>query len=255
MKKLFFTADAHLGAAIHTDRRAAEQRLTAWVESVADSAEAIYFLGDMFDYWHEWKYVVPKGFTRFLGAVARVADSGVAVHFFTGNHDVWMKGYFEEELGAMVHHKALLLTDRGKTFRLAHGDEEYRAHSRKEALLYDIFRNPVLQKLYAGLHPRWSTVIANRSSASSRKRHIAQDYAVTAAPPEEEWLVKWAARDALRHPDTDFWLFGHRHRLIDYPLGNGKRVLLLGDWIRYNSFAEWDGSELSLRTFAPSGGQ
>ena len=155
----------------------------------------------------------------------------------------------------MVHHKALLLTDRGKTFRLAHGDEEYRAHSRKEALLYDTFRNPVLQKLYAGLHPRWSTVIANRSSASSRKRHIAQDYAVTAAPPEEEWLVKWAARDALRHPDTDFWLFGHRHRLIDYPLGNGKRVLLLGDWIRYNSFAVWDGSELSLRTFAPSEGQ
>lgn len=250
MNPIFFTSDAHLGAAVHKDSRSVELRLVRWMESIADTAGAIYFLGDMFDYWHEWRYTIPKGYTRFLGTVARLVDRGVEVHIFTGNHDVWMKGYFEEELGTQVHHHAIQVNLGGKTFRLAHGDEECKERSFRESLLYNTFRSPTLQALYASIHPRWSTPIAQFSSNTSRQHHGDGDVPEVMPPVEEEWLIQWAARDAVKHPEVDYWLFGHRHRLADYSLGNGRRVLLLGDWIRYNSYAEWDGEELSLNTFS-----
>ena len=124
-KKVFFTSDAHLGSGYHQDPRAVEQRLVRWLQSIEEEARAVYFLGDMFDYWFEYRAVVPRGHVRFLGQVAQMSDRGIEIHFFAGNHDVWFADYMQTELGAQVHHHAVVVELDGKTFRLAHGDEEY----------------------------------------------------------------------------------------------------------------------------------
>ena len=152
---IYFASDAHLGARFHEDSRAVERRLVRWLDSIKDSAIAVWFLGDMFDYWYEYKYVVPKGFTRFLGKVAELADSGVEIHFLTGNHDVWMFDYLPTELGATVHDGPVTIDLLGRRFFLGHGDE-VDDRSRAFQLMRRLFRNRFCQWLYAGIHPRWT---------------------------------------------------------------------------------------------------
>ena len=146
---IYFASDAHLGARFHEDSRAVERRLVRWLDSIKDSAIAVWFLGDMFDYWYEYKYVVPKGFTRFLGKVAELADSGVEIHFLTGNHDVWMFDYLPTELGATVHDGPVTIDLLGRRFFLGHGDE-VDDRSCAFQLMRRLFRNRFCQWLYAG---------------------------------------------------------------------------------------------------------
>ena len=164
---IYFASDAHLGARFHEDSRAVERRLVRWLDSIKDSAIAVWFLGDMFDYWYEYKYVVPKGFTRFLGKVAELADSGVEIHFLTGNHDVWMFDYLPTELGATVHDGPVTIDLLGRRFFLGHGDE-VDDRSRAFQLMRRLFRNRFCQWLYAGIHPRWTFRLAGPSVVASR---------------------------------------------------------------------------------------
>ena len=154
-KKIYFASDAHLGARFHKDPLAVEKRLVRWLDSIKDEAMAIYFLGDMFDYWYEYKYVVPKGFVRFLGKLAELSDNGVEIHIFIGNHDIWMFDYLPKEIGAIIHRDVLTVDLLGKRFFLGHGDEvDYR--SKAFRFLRTLFRNKFCQWLYAGIHPRWT---------------------------------------------------------------------------------------------------
>ena len=156
-KKIYFASDAHLGARFHKDPLAVEKRLVRWLDSIKDEAMAIYFLGDMFDYWYEYKYVVPKGFVRFLGKLAELSDNGVDIHIFIGNHDIWMFDYLPKEIGAVIHRDVLTVDLLGKRFFLGHGDEvDYR--SKAFRFLRTLFRNKFCQWLYAGIHPRWTRV-------------------------------------------------------------------------------------------------
>jgi UDP-2,3-diacylglucosamine hydrolase len=236
-------ADAHLGARFHDDPRGVERKLVRWLESIGDEASAVYFLGDMFDYWFEYKYVVPKGFVRFLGKLAELSDRGIAIHFFTGNHDVWMFHYLRDEIGAVIHHEAETLDLLGKRFFLGHGDEAD-CRNRLFRLLRALFRNKFCQRLYAGIHPRWTFGLALGWSLSSRESGLGGE-----VPPEEEYLVAFARDYLLRHPDIRFFLFGHRHILLDKALSPASRLLIVGDWMKLFSYAEWDGETLVLRRF------
>ena len=198
-KKVFFTSDAHLGSGYHQDPRAVEQRLVRWLQSIEDEARAVYFLGDMFDYWFEYRAVVPRGHVRFLGQVAQMSDRGIEIHFFAGNHDVWFADYMQTELGAQVHHHAVVVELDGKTFRLAHGDEEYCGYRRMDKFLYRLFRCRLAQTLYAAVHPRWTVGFALSCSLRSRKKGLKRAtlgevplaYQNDYFDVEEEWLVRW----------------------------------------------------------------
>lgn len=243
---IYFTSDVHLGAQCHNNPLAVEKHLVAWLDAISADAEAIYFLGDIFDYWYEYRHVVPKGYVRFLGKVASLTDRGIKVYFLAGNHDVWMYDYFRQELGAEVLHKAIEVNLKGKYFRLAHGDCEYAERSLKEKFLYKLFRNRGLQVLYSAIHPRWSVGFATSCSTQSRRAGIEQEYNQTPLPINQEWLIEWVQRHSREYPTVTFFLFGHRHRAIDVTIAN-KRVVVLGGWLQGEaSYASWDGEHLVL---------
>ncbi len=255
--KIYFAADAHLGAAHHKDSLEVERRLCRWLDSISEDATAIYFLGDIFDYWFEYKHVVPRGFTRFLGKLAHLSDAGVELHFMVGNHDVWMKDYFEKEIGGKVYHNSITVDLLRKRFRLSHGDAEYKQENFANKLSYYLFRNRICQRLYAAVHPRWTVGLAYYLSYKSRVKGLKDQYHGKIPHAlrndyfevENELLVRFAKDHSVSHPDVDFYIFGHRHLMLDLALRNKSRVLLLGDWIQYNSFAVWDGENLFLDQF------
>ncbi|MDR0994963.1 MAG: UDP-2,3-diacylglucosamine diphosphatase [Tannerella sp.] len=238
--KVYFASDAHLGARFLRDPLAVEKRLVRWFDSIKDEAAAIYFLGDMFDYWYEYKYVVPKGFVRFLGKLAELSDAGTELHFFTGNHDVWLFGYLEKEIGAHIHRDVLVADLLGKRFFLGHGDEMDR-RSRSYRFLRALFRNRFCQILYSGIHPRWTFGFALGWSLRSRKGGLKEETG--------DYLVDFASHYLLQHPDIDYFVFGHLHILLDQALPPTSRLLVIGDWMRHFSYVEWDGGQLSLRRF------
>lgn len=248
-KKIYFASDAHLGARFHTDPLAAEKKLVRWLDSIKQEAAAIYFLGDMFDYWFEYKYVVPKGFTRFLGKVAELADSGVEIHFFIGNHDIWMFDYLPHETGAIIHREPLTVDLLGKRFFLGHGDEvDNRSLSFR--FIRSLFRNRFCQWLYAGIHPRWTMGFAYSWSLHSRKSGLQQKKDNETYEGENaEYLVVFAKEYLKTHPDINFFIFGHRHILLDLMLSRTTRLLVAGDWMKLFSYIEWDGETLLLEQF------
>jgi UDP-2,3-diacylglucosamine hydrolase len=243
-KKIYFVADAHLGARYHRDSLAVEKKLVGWLDSIKGDAAAVYFLGDMFDYWFEYKYVAPKGFVRFLGKLAELSDLGVEIHLFLGNHDIWMFGYFSEEFGAVIHRDVLTVELLGKRFFLGHGDEMDN-RNRMFRILRAVFHSRICQCLYAGIHPRWTFGCALGWSHSSRTGGIKK--ASQQACQGEQYLVSFANEYLKSHPGIDFFLFGHIHTMLDLALTPTSRLLVVGDWINYFSYAEWDGENLFLK--------
>lgn len=245
--KIFFVSDAHLGARFHNDSLAIEKKLVRWMDSVKSEAKAIYFLGDMFDYWYEYKYVVPKGFTRFLGKLAELSDSGVEIHIFIGNHDVWMFDYLPREVGAIIHRDVLEVDLLGKRFFLGHGDEvDFRSKSFR--FIRALFRNKFCQRLYAGIHPRWSFAFALGWSLNSRKKGLKYQERIPTGRCGG-YLVAFAKKYLETHPDINFFIFGHIHRLLDVTLSETSRLLVTGDWMNLFSYIVWDGENLTLEKF------
>ncbi len=251
-KKIYFASDAHLGARFHKDPLAVEKKLVRWLDSIKKDAAAVWLLGDIFDYWYEYKYVVPKGHTRFLGKLAELSDNGIEIHIFIGNHDIWMFDYLPQEIGAVIHREPLTIDLLGKRFFLAHGDEvDYR--SKLFRLIRAVFRNKFCQWLYAGIHPRWTFGFALGWSLSSRKSGLKKETLngnVKAYQGEAgEYLISFAKEYLKVHPDINFFVFGHRHIMLDLMLSKTSRLLIAGDWMQYFSYIEWDGESLSLNQF------
>jgi len=246
--KIYFAADAHLGNRYMADPREAERKLVRWMDSIRTEARAIYFLGDMFDYWYEYKYVAPKGCVRFLGKMAELSDSGVEIHLFTGNHDIWMFDYLTRETGAVIHRKPEVIDIMGKRFFLAHGDE---VGKRPQAyrFIMTLFHNKLCQWLYAAIHPRWTFAFAKSWSYKSRRSGMAK---ITDEMREEKsaGLVDFAKSYLSEHPGIDCFIFGHWHIKVDMKLNPSSRLLIIGDWMRHFSYAEWDGKQLALMDFA-----
>lgn len=255
-KKVYFLSDAHLGSWAIPHQRMQERRLVNFLDEIKERAAAVYFLGDMFDFWYEWKYAVPKGYTRFLGKVSELSDMGVDIHFFTGNHDIWAFKYLEEECGATIHRDALTTEILGKVFFLAHGDG-LGDPDPKFKVIRGIFHNRVCQWLFSTLHPRISMWFGQTWAKHSRLKHSDGEDptkgATVADPPymgeDREHLVLFTKAYMKEHPDVDFFVYGHRHIELDLMLSHSHRMLILGDWISQFTYASYDGEHLLLNEY------
>ena len=214
-----------------------------WLNSILHNAKEIYLLGDIFDFWWEYKLVVPRGFTRFLGTIATITDSGIPVHYFTGNHDMWVSDYLSKECGMTIHTAPVTTIFNGKKFHLAHG-EGLGTKSRGYKLLLSIFRNKPLRIMYSSLHPSIGVGIGHKWSLSSRLgKGITKEF----LGEEKEDLIRYA-KSILETDNVDYFLFGHRHLAMSWKLQSNAEIVFLGDWIKNGSYAQWDGENLTLRT-------
>lgn len=244
----YFISDMHLGARYIADPGAHERKVCDFLRSIRSDAAELYLLGDSLDYWFEYRTVVPRGYVRFFGELAALADEGVKIYWFIGNHDIWLFDYLRDEIGMTVVDGSMVKTIGSRRFFLAHGDGVGRLPL-SFRVLRGIFRNKVCQKLYSGIHPRWTIPFAHGWSKSSR----GTDYLT---PPEfagekGEPLVEFCREYLAEHPEApvDYFVFGHRHVAVDYPLTPDSRMIILGDWISQDTYAVFDGEKMELKRF------
>ena len=242
--KIYFISDVHLG--LHPQERSDEREkiLVNWLDSIKEDATELYLMGDIFDFWHEYKRVVPRGFIRFLGKIAELSDKGVLLHFFTGNHDVWVYDYLPKELGLTVYRKPVIREINGFRFFLAHGDGLGRGELGYK-MLKGIFTNRILQWLFARLHPNSAVGFGLRWSKSSRyaKGIIAEPY-----NGDEKELQVVFAKDKIKTEHFDYFVFGHRHVPFDIKISDSSRVINLGDWINNFTYGVFDGRQFELKS-------
>jgi UDP-2,3-diacylglucosamine hydrolase len=242
--KIFFASDFHLGLKAGSDPIDREKKVVGWLNMIAPEAKEIYLLGDIFDFWWEYKLVVPKGFTRFLGTVASLTDSGIPVHFFTGNHDMWMGRYFTDECGVETHTSPVTKLIDGKKFHLAHGEGLGTKNTGYKILLW-IFRNKPLRIMYSALHPSIGVGIGHKWSLSSR---LGKGITLGFMGEEKEDLLKYA-RSVLLNDNIDYFIFGHRHLGMTLKFDGGAEIVFLGDWVKDGSYAVWNGNDLIFNRF------
>jgi UDP-2,3-diacylglucosamine hydrolase len=241
-QKIYFLSDFHLGAPDYEQSLVREKKVVAFLDSIKDSAAMIFIVGDIFDFWYEYKQVVPKGYVRLLGKLAELTDRGIEIHCFVGNHDMWMRGYFEKELNIPVYHHPKVFEWNGKRFYIGHGDGLGPGdHGYK--FLKKIFRNPLCQWLFGLLHPSWGIGLANYFSRKSREKTGTSDQHFLGE--ENEWLIIYC-KEMLAKEHFDYLVFGHRHYPIDFKLNEKSRYINLGDWIRNFTYASFDGTEVQL---------
>lgn len=242
-KKVYFISDLHLGARTLKSPRENEKRVVQWLDEIKDKASAVYLLGDILDYWFEYRCVVPRGFTRFFGKIAELTDRGVEVHWFIGNHDIWIFDYLPTELGIILHKKSLITEICGKRFYLGHGDGEGK-RSLGFLFIRALFRNRVCQKLYSAIHPWWTVPFAYGWSSNSRKSAGCEP---KFANNNENPLVEFATQyNQTAEPKIDYFVFGHQHILFKRDLSSSGEIVLIGDWISHFSYACFDGTEVEL---------
>ena len=244
-KKIYFASDFHLGVPSFELSLVREKKIVRWLDSIKNDAEEIYLVGDIFDFWWEYTYTIPKGQTRLLGKIAELTDAGIKVHFFTGNHDLWMKDYFVQELGVTVNKEAIRKTYNNKSFVIAHGDGLGPGDAWYK-FLKKCFTNPFLIWCFKSLHPNFGFWIARRSSKRSRTNTGNSDENFLGE--DNEWLMNYC-KEALKKEHTDYFIFGHRHLPLDLKPSSNSRYINLGEWINYCTYAVFDGNTLELKKF------
>ncbi|WP_442589462.1 UDP-2,3-diacylglucosamine diphosphatase [Pedobacter sp. AW31-3R] len=248
-KKIYFASDFHLGSPNHTESRIREDRIVRWLTSIEDSCSELFLMGDVFDFWFEYKMVVPKGYIRLQGKLAAMSDAGIKIYFFKGNHDMWVDDYFTKEMGIQIVSDELVISRGGKSFYLHHGDglgpgdANYR-------ILRKVFRNPLCQWLFSILPPRIGLGIANGWSRKSRKVNTVSDEVFIGE--EKEWLAIYS-KEILSKQHYDYFIYGHRHLPMVIDLGNNSQYYNTGEWFTNNSYVVFDGEELSLKYFEKGG--
>lgn len=264
--KAYFLSDLHLGAPYFSDSHEAEKRVVAFLDSIAGDADEIYLLGDILDYWYEYRYVVPRGYVRFFGKLAELSDRGVRITWIIGNHDIWIFDYIPSELGVRVIDGVLETDIAGTHFVMAHGDGigPLPLYFR---VMRSLFRNRFCQFLFSGIHPRWTVPFAN--SWSRHSRATGADHASTGYHPMLDNYLRFARKHRDSHPGTSYYVFGHLHMLKDMSIDegtvglppvagadgvptspcNGARLIVLGEWIKTFSYAVFDGKEMTLHRY------
>ncbi|HVT84601.1 MAG TPA: UDP-2,3-diacylglucosamine diphosphatase [Chitinophagaceae bacterium] len=244
-KRIYFISDFHLGAPDHASSLEREKTIVRFLDEIKNNTAELFLVGDMFDFWYEYRKVVPKGYTRLLGKLAELSDSGIPIHFFVGNHDMWMKDYFQVELNIPVYFEPVTLERNGKKFFIGHGDGLGPGdHGYKR--LKKIFRNPACKWLFGVLPPFFGMGLAHYLSRRSRAQTGAAEEVFLGE--DKEWLILFC-KSELQKEHYDFFVFGHRHLAIDFALEQNSRYINLGDWIRYFTYAVFDGEKLELRSY------
>lgn len=244
-KKIYFASDFHLGAPDAVTSLKREKLLLKWLDEIKTDAQEIYLVGDVFDFWFEYKTAVPKGFVRLLGKLAELADMGIVLHYFTGNHDMWVFDYLPSEIGLTIYRGVLEKEYNGKQFYIAHGDG-LGPGDRGYKFIKKVFANPVCQWLFARLHPNFGIRMANFWSGKSRLHTGSSDEKFLGE--EKEWLVIYS-KEVLQKKHIDYFIFGHRHLPLDISLGSKSKYINLGEWMNYASYAVFDGEKTELKYF------
>lgn len=241
--KIYFASDFHLGAPNHKASRAREDKIVAWMDSIKADCRELYLVGDLFDFWFEYKKAIPKGFVRLQGKIAEFTDSGIPVTVFTGNHDMWMFDYLPKELGVELYRKPIRKTFNGKEFLIGHGDGLGPGdHGYK--FIKKVFANRLSQWLFARLHPNFGIGLADYWSGKSRNANRGEDEKFLGE--ENEWLAIYC-KEYLKKEHIDYFIFGHRHLPLDLKIGNNSRYVNLGEWMNYQSYAVFDDEKLKLK--------
>lgn len=244
-KKIYFASDHHLGVPTYEKSLQREKLFVKWLEEVRHDAAEIYIVGDLFDFWFEYKTAVPRGFVRVLGKLAEISDSGIPITLFTGNHDMWIFDYLPKEIGVTLYREPIEKEWNGKTFYIGHGDGLGPGdHGYK--FIKKVFRNKFLQWCFARLHPNFGIGLANYFSRSSRAKTGESDAKFLGE--ENEWLAIYC-KEILEKQHFDYFIFGHRHLPLDIELPKNSRYVNLGDWIKYYTYGVFDGEHLELKSY------
>ncbi|WP_428657107.1 UDP-2,3-diacylglucosamine diphosphatase [Runella sp.] len=267
-KKIYFASDFHLGAPNHAESMVRERRLVSWLESIRHDAQVICLVGDLFDFWYEHKLVVPRGFVRFMGKLGELTDAGIQIIAFPGNHDMWMSGYFEKELNIQTFRQPLELVIHGlnatisdsnnvkpiseaisKKFFITHGDGRGPGdHTYK--MLQKVFESGLARWSFGNLlHPDWALWLG-QTWANYSWRKNEKGVKPEFLGEEKEWLLVFA-KEEEKKSHHDYYVFGHRHIELDYPVTAQSRIFILGDWIVENTYAVFDGKSMKLHNYQP----
>ncbi|MDB5206680.1 MAG: UDP-2,3-diacylglucosamine diphosphatase [Flavisolibacter sp.] len=244
-KKVYFLSDFHLGVPDAASSLEREKIIVQFLDSIKADAHTVFLVGDMFDFWFEYRHVVPKGYVRLLGKLAELSDAGIQLHFFVGNHDMWMKNYFQQELNIPLYFEPRTFTFNNTSFYIGHGDGLGPGdHGYK--IMKKVFRHPVAQWLFSILPPAIGVGMAHYFSRKSRgaEEHIEEKF----LGEEKEWLLIYS-REVLKKEEHNFFVFGHRHLPIDYRLSTESRYINLGEWMNFYTYAVFDGTDMELKSF------
>lgn len=244
-KKIYFASDFHLGAPDAATSLQREKLLVEWLDEIKVDAQELFLVGDVFDFWFEYKTAVPKGFVRLLGKLAEIADAGIPIHYFTGNHDMWVFDYLPKEIGLTIYRGNLEREFNGKKFLIGHGDG-LGPGDRGYKFIKKVFANPVCQWLFARLHPNFGIRLANFWSGKSRMHTGSSDEKFLGN--DKEWLVIYC-KEILQKQPFDFFIFGHRHLPLDIQLNKNSRYINLGEWMNYRSYGVFNGEDMELKYF------
>ena len=244
-KKLFFASDFHLGVPDKETSLKREQKIVRWLDAIKHEAQAIFLVGDIFDFWFEYKHAVPKGFVRLQGKLAELTDAGIPVKFFTGNHDMWMFDYFPQEFNIPVYREPQRMEVNGKSLFIGHGDG-LGPGDRTYKFLKQVFKNPLCQWLFARIHPNLGLTVANYWSSQSRISSTKKDESFQG--PEKEWLYLFA-QEMEKDDHHDFYIFGHRHLPLELKVNDSSWYINLGEWVNYSTYGVFDGQDFKLLTF------
>lgn len=239
--KFYFASDFHLGSYPLENSEKREKIIIQWLDYIKKDAKELFLVGDIFDFWFEYSTVVPKGYIRFLGKLAELADLGIKITLFKGNHDMWMFGYLKKELNATIISDELELQLDGKTFYIHHGDGLGPGDA-KYKFLKKIFRSSFCQWLFARLHPNLGIGIATRWSKHSR---VSNNEDQKFLGEDKEWLIQYS-KEVIQQKHYDYFIYGHRHFPYQLPLTPDAEIVNIGEWINYQTYAVWDGSKLTL---------
>lgn len=244
-KKIYFASDLHLGAPNYEESLKRERHFVKWLEEIRHDAAEIYIVGDLFDFWFEYKKAVPRGFVRVLGKLAEIVDSGIPIHMFTGNHDMWIFDYLPQEIGVTLYRKPIEREWNGKKFLIGHGDGLGPGdHGYK--FIKKVFENPFLQWSFARLHPNFGIGLADYFSKKSRAKTGDSDAKFLGE--ENEWLVIYS-KEVLKKQHFDYFVFGHRHLPLEIQLQPESKYVNLGDWIQYFTYGVFDGKTMELKDY------
>jgi UDP-2,3-diacylglucosamine hydrolase len=244
-KKIFFASDFHLGVPTPQESLARERKIVAWLESIRHEAHSIYLLGDIFDFWFEYRHVIPKGYIRLQGKLAELRDAGIPIIFFTGNHDMWMFDYFTTELGIPIYRNPQVLEVGSQKLLIGHGDGLGPGdHTYK--FLKKFFNSSLCQWLFARLHPNLGISIANIWSRRSRIANLKVEEGFKNEEGEFLWVYSTEMEKKKHH---DYYIFGHRHIPLDLKIGTNSRYINLGEWVHFTTYGVYDGTTVQLKTF------
>jgi len=243
-EKAYFASDFHLGLFPYDKSKMREKLIVKWLDSIKTDAKVLFLLGDIFDFWYEYNKVIPKGYTRFLGKLAEMSDNGTQIHYFTGNHDVWVFDYLEKEIGLTVHKKDKLCQINGKQLMVGHGDELC-PNDYGYWFLKSVFKSKILQFFFSRLHPNLALWFGQTWSKHSR---LSKGISEAFLGEDKEHQIVFA-RKYLQNNHADYFIYGHRHIPMDFKLTETSRLINLGEWIHSNTYAVFDGNEMALKHY------